>query len=59
MMRRGAGIVLIVWAMLSSIAWAADRPPGLMVQNGRPAPDLRLTNMEGEVTDLWICVAGG
>ena len=62
MMRQGAGIVLIVWAILSSIAWAVDRPPGLMVQNGRPAPDLRLTNMEGEVTDLrdlrgrWVMV---
>lgn len=62
MTRPGVGAVLIGWIMLSTLAWAADRPPGLMLQNGRPAPDLRLTNMEGEVTDLrdlrgrWVMV---
>ena len=60
--RLAAGVVLIGWIIISTMAWAADRPPGLMVQNGRPAPDLRLTNMEGEVTDLrdlrgrWVMV---
>ena len=62
MTRRGAGVVLIGWLMISTMAGAADRPPGLMAQNGRPAPHLRLTNMEGEVTDLrdlrglWVMV---
>lgn len=61
MMRLAASLLMIL-LMVASTVWAADRPPGLMAQNGRPAPDLRLMDMEGEVTDLrdlrglWVMV---
>ncbi len=43
-------------------ATAAEVPPGLMARDGAPAPALRLSNMEGKVTDLrdlrgqWVMV---
>jgi cytochrome c biogenesis protein CcmG/thiol:disulfide interchange protein DsbE len=43
-------------------AAAADLPPGLVARDGAPAPTLRLSNMEGKVTDLrdlrgqWVMV---
>lgn len=62
MRRWWLGSWLVAGLVAGAGAGAADLPPGLMPRDGRPAPALRLTNMEGQVTDLselrgqWVMV---
>ena len=56
-----------VWIWLLALcfaaaAHAAEPPPGLLTLDGRPAPALKLTDMDGQATDLeqlrgrWVLV---
>jgi len=55
-------VMACVWLLVSSAASAAPLPNGLRVQDGRPAPTLRLATLEGKQTDLaalrgqWVLV---
>jgi cytochrome c biogenesis protein CcmG, thiol:disulfide interchange protein DsbE len=58
-------MIAAVWLsslLLISGAAAAPLPKGLIIQDGRPAPELRLATMEGRVTDIrqlrgqWLLV---
>ncbi len=55
-------LLLGLCALCVLTATAAEVPPGLMARDGTPAPALRLSNMEGKVTDLrdlrgqWVMV---
>lgn len=55
--------VAVLFLVLAGAAVAApEPPPGLLPLDGRPAPALRLANMDGQVTDLrdlrgrWVLV---
>ncbi len=50
-MSRLGGAFLIGAALAAAVAADAP-PPGLLPQDGRPAPALRLADMDGQVTDL-------
>ncbi len=53
-------ILPLLWIV--PVLHAADLPPGVMVMDGRPAPELRLDNIDGEPFDLqesrghWVFV---
>jgi thiol-disulfide isomerase/thioredoxin len=59
-MRRSLPILAFV--ALSLPAWGESVPAGLLTQEPRPAPELRLADMDGRVTDLrelrgaWVLV---
>lgn len=49
-------------SMLAPLAQAVEPPPGLLARDGRPAPALKLADMDGKITDLaqlkgrWVLV---
>lgn len=60
-MTRFAWLWLLV-LLVAAPAFSAPLPKGLLEQDGRPAPSLRLANMEGKTTDIaalrgqWVLV---
>lgn len=60
-MRRWRWAVFLAW-LYASLAAAIEVPKGILVLNGRPAPALKLADMEGKTVDLatlrgqWVLV---
>lgn len=60
-MRRWRWAVCLAW-LYASLAAAIEVPKGILVLNGRPAPALKLADMEGKTVDLatlrgqWVLV---
>lgn len=56
------GVVALGVLLLSFIAEAVELPEGIITLDGRPAPALKLTDLDGKVTDLatlrgrWVMV---
>jgi thiol-disulfide isomerase/thioredoxin len=54
--------LLLLALCLAAAAHAAEPPPGLLTLDGRPAPALKLADMDGHTTDLeqlrgsWVLV---
>lgn len=55
-------LVLAGWLAIASTFAEPPAPPGLLKQDGRPAPALKLADMDGKITDLgalrgrWVMV---
>lgn len=60
-MRQWRWVVFSAW-LYASLAAAIEVPKGILALNGRPAPALKLADMEGKTTDLaklrgqWVLV---